>query len=635
MCGIYGKIRFDGRPATVEDAERACERMRHRGPDARGTYVRDGACLGHTRLSIIDLSPRGHQPMSGADGSLWIVFNGEIYNYLQIRPELEAKGHVFRSKTDTEVVLRSYEECGPSCVERLRGMFAFAVWDERQHTLFLARDRVGKKPLFYYRGRDFFSFASELRALVSDPEIPIAADPVAIHHYLTFQSVPAPFSAFRGIRKLPPAHWMLVRDGKEDIRRYWKLAFTPKFRPRGPSGVAGLEEGLLQKIREAVRLRLISDVPLGALLSGGVDSSGIVALMAGESKGSRVKTFTVGFEEKEYDEIGYARKVRDLYGTDHKEFVLRADMMSALPVLVDHFGEPFADPAALPHYYITRMARDHVAVALCGDGGDENFAGYQRHKLNVLWGGLEWFPKSLSERIAGLLPSGPKSMRQRSPVWIAKRFFQALSLSPPIRNLRFFGHFSDEMKSDLYAPGFSKAVEGVRSEDIVLGFYRESDADDVLDRILYTDIHTYLPDTLLPKVDVASMANSLEMRSPFLDHEVMEYAARLPSGLKMHGLQSKYILKKIFGRLLPRDILHRPKMGFGVPLDRWFRGEKKEFLHDTLLSSTAIGRGYFRHEQVRRILDEHVRGDWLWQYHLYNLLMLELWHRRFIDRRTP
>jgi len=632
MCGIYGKIQFHGRPASPEDAVRACDLLRHRGPDDRGIYAKGGACLGHTRLSIIDLSPLGHQPMTNEDGSLWIVFNGEIYNFLPIRSELEAKGHIFRSRTDTEVILHLYEQEGPSCVERLRGMFAIAIWNEKDRSLFLARDRVGKKPLFYFRGKEFISFCSELGPLVSDPEIPIEANPVAIHHYLTFQSVPAPFSAFRGIRKLPPAHWMVIRNGHEEVRRYWKLSFTPKFSVKKQSDITDLEEGLLEKIREAVRIRLISDVPLGALLSGGVDSSGIVALMAGETIGSRVKTFSVGFEEKEYDEIEYARQVSGRYQTEHTEFVLRADMMSALPLLVEHFGEPFADPAALPLYYITQMARGHVTVALCGDGGDENFAGYPRHKLNVLWGSLEWLPKTLSGVIVRRMPSKAAPKTSRSPIWIAKRFFQTVSLDPPIRNLRFFGHFSEEMKEELYTPGFMDTVAGIRSEDIVLRYFRESDADTLLDAILYADIHTYLSDTLLPKVDVASMANSLEMRSPLLDHEVMEYAARLPVNLKMRGLKNKYVLKKIFERFLPRKLLYRPKMGFGVPLDKWFREEKKDFVYDILLSSVAMQRGYFRPEKVRRILDEHAKREWFWQYHIYNLLMLELWHRRFLDR---
>jgi asparagine synthase (glutamine-hydrolysing) len=631
MCGIYGKIRFDGRPARGADAGLACELLHHRGPDDRGVYANGPACLGHTRLSVIDLSPLGHQPMSNEDRSSWIVFNGEIYNFQELRPFLEVKGHRFRSRTDTEVVLHLYEELGPDAVERLRGMFALAVWNEKERNLFMARDRVGKKPLFYYLCKDFVSFSSELTNLASDPEIPAEVDREAIHHYLTFQSVPAPFSAYRGIRKLPPGHWMSIRDGTATIRRYWKLSFRPKLPADTPARRSVLEERLIDEIREAVRIRMVSDVPLGALLSGGVDSSGIVALMSRESGRTPVKTFSVGFREKEYNELQYAGRVASLFGTDHREFVLQPDMMSALPILVERFGEPFADPAALPMYYITKVAREHVTVALCGDGGDESFAGYDRQKLNVMWARFEWFPKWCSDAVLRLLPSGPSVMRSRNPVWIARRFFQTLSLPPPERNLRFFGHFSDAMKSDIYTPEFASDMLGIRSEDIVIRYFQESDADNILDAILYADIHTYLSDTLLPKVDITSMANSLEMRSPLLDHKLMEFAARLPTSFKIRGLEGKYILKKVFERFLPRDWLHRPKMGFGVPLDRWFREEKRDFVYDTLLSSKAIGRGYFRQEKVRKILDEHVRRDWLWQYHIFNLLMLELWHRRFID----
>ncbi|HBO70208.1 MAG TPA: asparagine synthase (glutamine-hydrolyzing) [Deltaproteobacteria bacterium] len=631
MCGIYGKVRFDGRHADVLEAEQACTALRHRGPDDHGVYQKGGTCLGHARLSIIDLSPLGHQPMTNEDGSLWIVFNGEIYNFMELRLGLEAKGHRFRSRTDTEVVLHLYEELGAGCVDRLRGMFAFAIWDEKTRGLFLARDRVGKKPLYYSHRNEFLSFSSEVRPLAADPEIPTDVDPVAIHHYLTFQSVPNPFSAFRAIRKLPPAHWMMVRDGNVEIRRYWQLSYTPKFPSRSPEQRADLEDRLVEKIRDAVRVRLVSDVPLGALLSGGVDSSGVVALMSIASGEDPVRTFSVGFEEKEYDELGYARAVSERYRTDHKEFILRPNMTDVLPVLVEHFGEPFADPAALPLYFITRIAREYVKVALCGDGGDESFAGYHRHKLNLLLRGADRLPSRVTGRIASWLPA-PGTSSSKSPLWVAKRLFQTLSLPPAIRNLRFFGHFDRETKELLYTRAFAERVADADTEELVLERFRETDADNLLDTILYSDIHTYLADTLLPKVDITSMANSLEMRSPLLDHEMMEFAARLPADMKIRRLETKHILKKVFGRFLPPGMLQRPKMGFGVPLDRWFRGELKQKAYDLILSERAIERGYFREGQLRRILDEHVQGKWNWQYQIYNLLMLELWHRRFTDR---
>ncbi len=632
MCGIYGKVRFDGRDASADDAARACAALRHRGPDDSGVHAAGPACLGHARLSVIDLSPLGRQPMANEDGTVWIVFNGEIYNFPDLRPGLEGKGHRFRSRTDTEAVLHLYEEEGTSCVERLRGMFAFAIWDAKSGALFLARDRVGKKPLFYHSGKDAFSFCSELAPLVSDPEIPAAIDLEGIHHYLTYQSVPAPFTAYRGIRKLPPGHRMLVRDGRGEPRRYWKLSFAPKFPADTPARRASLEDALLEKVREAVRVRLASDVPLGALLSGGVDSSGVVALMAGETRGSPVRTFSVGFREKEFDELAHAREVAALFGTDHREFTLRPDMLSVLPLLVERFGEPFADAAAIPTYFISKVAREHVTVALCGDGGDESFAGYHRYKLNALLRGMDAVPGPLSRGILRLLNLVPHSPNVRSPLWIAKRTFQFLSLDPARRSLRFLGHFDNALKASLYTPEHAEAVAGIDSDAIYLSRFAETDADNLLDATLYADIHTYLPDTLLPKVDVTSMANSLELRSPLLDHELMEFAARLPADMKLRRLTTKYALKKVFGRLLPARLLSRPKMGFGVPLGHWFRTDLKEMVRETLLSKRAIGRGYFREETIRRILDEQADNRWHWHYHLYNLLMLELWHRRFVDR---
>jgi len=632
MCGIYGKIRFDGRPADRGDSERACDLLAHRGPDDRGTFVSGEACLGHTRLSIIDLSPQGRQPMCNEDGSLWIVFNGEIYNFFNLRTELEAKGHRFRSRTDTEVVLHLFEEKKEACVESLRGMFAFAIWDQTGKTLFLARDRVGKKPLFYYPGRNFFSFCSELAPLVSDPEIPVEVEPESIHHYLTFQSVPAPLTAYRSLRKLLPGHWGRISEGRFETRRFWKLSFREKYPADTSFRRAYLEERLLEKLEEAVRVRLESDVPLGALLSGGVDSSGVVALMSRAGSARAVRTFSVGFAEQEYNELRYAQEVSRRFGTEHTELTVKPDMLGILPLLVEHFGEPFSDSAAIPVYYITNAAREHVTVALCGDGGDESFAGYYRYKLLSLLGRFDWMPEFFSRTVFRLLRAIPHSPNVNNPLWIAKRFFQTLSLPPEIRNLRFYGHFNGELKSSLYTEGFARFVAGIDSEELVLRHYRETDADNLLDATLYADIHTYLSDTLLPKVDITSMANSLEMRSPYLDHELMEFAARLPANLKMKGLATKHILKKALRTLLPEQVINRPKMGFGVPLDHWFRGELKDMVRETLLSSRALGRGYFRQETIQKILDEQERNRWNWHHHIYNLLMLEMWHRRFIDR---
>jgi asparagine synthase (glutamine-hydrolysing) len=456
-------------------------------------------------------------------------------------------------------------------------------------------------------------------------------DRAAIHHYLTFQSVPAPMTAFAGVRKLPPGHWLRLREGREEVRRYWKLSFAPKFPADTPARRAGLEDRLFEEIRCAVRVRLLSDVPLGALLSGGVDSSGIVALMARERPGEPVKTFTVGFREKEYDELRFAREVSRICGTEHREFTISPGAASVLPLLVERFGEPFADSSAIPMYHITRIAREHVTVALCGDGGDESFAGYFRYKLNRLLGVARVVPPFLPRAAAALLRRLPHAPSIHSPLWISKRLFQTLALPPGVRNIRFYGHFDPEAKRALYTPEFASEVSDLDSDEIALARFRETDADNLLDATLYADIHTYLPDTLLPKVDVTSMANSMEIRSPLLDPFLMEFAARLPADFKLRRLTAKYALKRAFGRVLPERLFRRPKRGFGVPLDHWFRTELKGMVRELLLSPRTLQRGYFREEAVRRMLEEQEKNLWQWHHHLYNLMMLELWHRRFID----
>lgn len=631
MCGICGKINFNGEPVGEALIRNMASDLVHRGPDDEGVYVKNGAGLGHRRLSIIDLSPAGHQPMCNEDGTIWIAFNGEIYNFPDLRNGLIGRGHVFRSHTDTETILHLYEEEGPGCVKRLRGMFAFAIWDERDRSLFLARDRVGKKPLFYFLNDDSLIFASEIKAILRDPAVERRPDLTAIHHYLTYQSVPAPFSAFEGIKKLPPAHYLVCRDGKIRVERYWKLRYLPKFAADTPSAERALEEELLEKIKDAVRIRLVSDVPLGAFLSGGMDSSIVVALMSGMMK-EPVRTFSIGFHEEAYDERRFARIVAERFGTRHTEFKVRPDAVEILPRLVRYYNEPFADPSAIPSYYVSKLAREHVTVALNGDGGDESFAGYERYVANWIAMQFELLPHFLRKKvfpaIAALLP-GTKDLN--GVVWRLKRFSQIAPLSPELRNAHWLCHFSTAMKSELYSDGFRRATEGLDSFEVLLGKYAEAEADNFTDRTLYADVSLYLADTLLVKMDIASMANSLEARSPFLDHELMEFAARLPDRLKLSRLRTKAILKDAFKDILPEEITGRKKMGFGVPLDYWFRNELKEMTYDILLGQRCTERGYFNKAYVKRILDEHVAGKWNWQYHIYNLLMLELWHRQFID----
>jgi asparagine synthase (glutamine-hydrolysing) len=632
MCGIAGKLYFDPeRPVERDILERMNAVQAHRGPDDAGIYCEGPVGLAHRRLSIIDLSPAGHQPMGNEDGTIWIIFNGEVYNFLSLRPALLARGHHFRSQTDTEVILHLYEDHGVECLQFLRGMFAFAIWDARRRQLFLARDRLGKKPLCYQQDGEAFRFASEAKAILQDPAVAACPDPRAISQYLTYGYVPSPGSAFQGMRKLPPAHYLLCHDGKTETFRYWRLRRDRKL----TRSEAEWCEEILARLEEAVRLRLISDVPLGAFLSGGIDSSAVVAMMtrAGGATAGAIKTFSIGFDEPEYDELAYARLVAKRIGADHHELVVRPDAVAILPKLAWHFDEPFGDSSAVPTYYVAQMTRQYVTVALNGDAGDENFGGYDRYVANLLAAAFDRWPgASLFRRaIRWGLQYWPHTGGRRSLLSRGRRFLDGLTEVPERRYARWFCHFYGERKDELLSPDFRLRLDGEDALDLLLAAYRGSDAPDFIDATLDVDTGLYLPDDLLVKVDIASMAHSLEARSPFLDHEFMEFAATIPSDLKVRGRTKKYILKRALSGLLPEEILHRPKMGFGVPIDHWLRHELKDLAYDSLLSPRAIDRGYFRQESVRRLLDEHVQRKANWHYLLWTLLVLELWHRTYVD----
>ncbi len=630
MCGICGKINFSNEPVNEGLLRRMTSCLSHRGPDDEGIYLKDNVGLGHRRLSIIDLSLSAHQPMSNEDRSVWIVYNGEIYNFMELREELIKKGHSFRSRSDTETILHAYEEYGVECLKHLRGMFAFAIWDERKQTLFLARDRVGKKPLCYRHSENSFSFASEIKSILQDESFERKPDYTAIHHYLTYQDVPSPWTAFEGIKKLPPAHYLVLKNGQAEIKKYWKLSYLPKHK----MNAGELQNEIIERLREAVRIRLISDVPLGAFLSGGIDSSAIVALMAGMMR-EPVKTFSIGFKEEAYNELKYARMVAERFKTDHTEFIVEPKALDIIDKLVWHYNEPFADSSAIPTYYLSKLAREHVTVILNGDGGDENFAGYERYIANELSVKIQrFFPASFAKGLLPLVMLLPHGDHPGNFSWKLKRFFQEYIKSAEIRNASLLSHFTTEMKAGIYSDDFLSKASSEDSFALLFDKYREADADIFLDKTLYADVMTYLPDDLLVKVDIASMANSLEARSPFLDHEFMEFAARIPAELKLKGWTTKYILKEALKGILPDEVLFRNKMGFGVPIDHWFRNELKEMAYDVILSERAIARGYFKKEAVKKILDEHTSGKWKWHNHIWNLLMFELWHRMFIDEKT-
>ncbi len=627
MCGIVGIVHRDERPVDAALLGRMNEAIHHRGPDEEGTYLKGRAGMAMRRLAIIDLAG-GQQPISNEDGTLWIVFNGEIYNFRELKERLEKLGHHFRTDCDTEAVVHAYEQYGTDAPKHLRGMFAFAIWDERKGELFLARDRVGKKPLLYAQTEGKLIFGSEFQALLLHPEVGRDVDREAIHHYLSFMCVPAPMTAYRQIRKLEPGHTLrYTRDGEIKIERYWQPDFSKKI------DISEEEAGerVLEILRDAVRVRLMSEVPLGAFLSGGVDSSTVVALMS-EVSPTPVKTFSIGFEEQDFSELHHARRVAEHVGAEHHEFIVRPDALEVLPTLVEHYGEPYADSSAIPTYYVARETRKHVTVALNGDGGDESFAGYERYAAMRLSERYRKLPNVLRERVirqaVDLLPS---SELKRGRVRNLKRFLQAASLPPVERYLRWVSVFDVGAKADLYTDEFRHETEGADVRQWLAPWFARANGAGVVDASLLTDTMTYLPNDLLVKVDIASMAVSLEARSPFLDHHVIEFAASLPENLKLRGLTTKYLLKRSLKKLLPSDNLTRKKMGFGVPVGHWFRGEMQPFLREHLLSEKASRRGITRPEVVTRMVEEHTRGAKDYTHQLWTLLMLELWFKRFID----
>jgi asparagine synthase (glutamine-hydrolysing) len=629
MCGIAGRVNYRSAAPVAAPVMRAmCDLISHRGPDGDGVWTDGAVGFGHRRLAIIDLSDAGRQPMTAADGATTITFNGEIYNFLELRRELERRGHRFRSRTDTEVILAAYREWDVECLSRLRGMFAFALWDHRRRRLFVARDRVGKKPLHYWLDADGIAFASEPKAFLADPSFRAEPDSEAISAYLAYQYIPSPLSAFKGVHKLPPAHYLLVENGSLTIRRYWKLSYARKQQ----ISVDDACSELLQRLREAVRLRLISDVPLGAFLSGGIDSSAIVALMA-ELSDAPVKTFSIGFEEQDFDELPHARLVAQRYQTDHHEYVVRPDAAEVFPHLVWHYNEPYADPSGIPTYYLSELARQHVTVALNGDAGDENFAGYRRYIPAARAQQFDRLPSPVRRALASIAHSAPAPLQTDSLLYRGRRWLRRLADSPEGRYARRVMLFDPDLKQEICEPGFIAATGGAGGETFLRDAFLASDATDLIDAQLDVDVAYYLSDCLLVKVDIATMAHGLEGRSPMLDHEFMEFAASLPSDLKIRHGVSKYILKQAVREILPSQIIDRPKKGFSVPLGDWFRSELRELSGDLLLSGRLEERGYFKPREVRRLLEEHWRGAAEWQDQLWALLMLESWHRTFIDQR--
>jgi len=631
MCGIAGFFRgplTDDRQDHQGWLAAMGNAIRHRGPDASGVWLDERVGLVHRRLSILDLSTAGNQPMISESGRYVIVFNGEIYNFKALRQQLASGGCTFRTQTDTEVLLKLFERDGERCLDELNGMFAFAIWDTQACRLFLARDRLGKKPLYYFFDGQRFAFASELKALTTLPFVKKKIRPDSVKDFFAYQYVPDPKTIYKNVYKLPPGFWMSTDGGLEtDLHQYWDVSFGRQ----NSAGPEELADGLYNLIDDAVRLRMVSDVPLGAFLSGGIDSSAVVGLMAGHSPGHPVTTCAIGFDSERFDEVQWARKVANRFRTNHHEFTVRDSVSDNLETISRFFDEPFADPSFVPTYYVSQLARQQVTVALAGDGGDENFAGYSKYVTDLTENQLrrrvpEMLRLSCMPTLAKLASRIPHPIGGR-----AQSLFETLALEPDEAFFVTNSFFRRSVWNDLVHGDFKRETEGYDPANITRTHYHNADTEDHLSRILYTDIKTYLPGDILVKVDRMSMANSLETRAPLLDYRVVEYAASIPSRMKLNGREKKDILKKAFGRLLPEDVLYRKKMGFSVPLAEWLRKEIRP-LAESIFRSDQGGLAYvFNMVRVRELWYIHLKGDSRYTQELWTMIAFELWWRSYYD----
>ncbi|MGH9513711.1 MAG: asparagine synthase (glutamine-hydrolyzing) [Terriglobales bacterium] len=621
MCGIAGIV--DSRAGARVDQftiHRMCEAIVHRGPDDEGIFVKDGSGLGMRRLRVIDLAG-GDQPIFNEDRTVWVVFNGEIYNFPELRRELENRGHRFSTHSDTEVIVHLYEDMGAECVQKLRGMFAFAVYDDRRRRLLMARDRVGKKPLHYALANGRLLFASEIKAILTvAPEL-ATVNPEAVLQYFYFGYIPDPGTAFSSIHKLPPGHLMEFESGKISIRKYWDF---PRYGTNSPANEEECLRELEHQLEEAVRIRMIADVPLGAMLSGGTDSSTVVALMA-RSSSRPVKTFAIGFQQADFNEAPFARIVSERFGTEHHELILEPNVVETVEKLTSCMEEPFGDSSMLPTYFISCLARQNVTVVLSGDGGDEAFAGYERYRIHLQdrSHGYGWIPPWAGRLYRKQIhPLVPRNVPGRSLAYSISlpwqdRYTEGVSFQP----------FQRQMQ--VLSADFLGSSEPLRPFRVLLD---EAPADDPLGRVLYLDSKTYLPGDILTKVDRMSMLTSLEVRVPMLDHVFLEWVTGLTSEWKMRGTDQKYILKKLAERVgVPRKVLHRPKQGFSLPLVHWIRHELKDLILTVMLEPRTLQRGYFNPAGIRSLLDEHFQERRDHSARIWRLLMFELWQRNFME----
>lgn len=625
MCGIAGCFFRDERSVDKDTLICMTRTLTHRGPDEEGYYInkRANIGLGHRRLSIIDLAT-GQQPLSNEDRTIWISFNGEIYNFKELISELEAKGHQFRTKSDTEAIVHAYEEWGVESVKRLRGMFAFALWDEKRQNLILARDRVGKKPLYYCENPQMFLFGSEIKAILEMPDISRDIDYTSLYDYLSLLYVPAPKTIFKAIKKLPAAHYAIISCNSIQVKPYWNLEFYPD----ESLSESRMTEELLDILEQAAKIRMISEVPLGAFLSGGVDSSGVVALMAKNSS-TPVKTNSISFNLAKYNESSFAKTVSKLFSTDHHEFHVTPEAVSAIEKLAWHYDEPFADSSAVPTYYVSKMARENVTVSLSGDGGDENFAGYRRYYFDMRENAVRnMVPDRLRQAVFGTIGRLYPKADYLPQIFRGKAFISNVARDPVDAYYFSVSALYGEEKNKLLHPDIVKSLKGYRTRDLFYHYYNNAPAIDHLSKIQYLDIKTYLCDDILTKVDRASMAVSLEVRCPILDHVFMEYAAKIPSKYKLVGIDGKHIFKKALKKYLPDDILYRKKMGFGVPIAEWLRTDLKEYGRKNVLQGSASSN-YLQHDFVNKLWIEHQKGIRNRSTELWVIMMLNLWHKNF------
>ena len=625
MCGIAGFVDSSHASLAVDrdDARklvcRMCDAIRHRGPDDEGTFVGPGVALGMRRLSIIDLAT-GHQPIANEDDTIRVVFNGEIYNFRELRKELEAAGHRFATSTDTEVIVHAYEEWGTGAIGRLRGMFAIAIWNDATRELVLARDRIGIKPLYFaHTGRRLY-FGSEIKSLLCAPDVPRTLDFAALDHYLSFLYTPREGSIFSAISKLPPGHLLTWRDGITAIRSFWRFPARESF--DGDEAAAATE--LRRVLQDAVRGHLISDVPVGAFLSGGIDSSVVVGLMAEECS-APVRTFSIGFNEPAFDELAHARRVAEHFGTDHHEFVVEPNAYDLLDQLISHFDEPFADASAIPTWYVSQLAREHVTVVLSGDGGDELFGGYDRYLPHPRVAAFDRFsPASLRPVAAAMARCLPHGLR-------GKNFLRHVGYDARGRYLDAIRFFADDEKTALLSGDLLAELGGQKASSRLASHFDDAECLPWTSQMMRFDAMTYLPEDVLTKVDRMSMAHSIESRVPLLDNEVVDFAASLPAAFKIRHGRRKHILKQVAASLLPHDLLDRPKQGFGVPLATWFQGDLRDVFSDTLMSRPASSRGYFQPRFVERLVREHLNGTRDHSLRLWQLVVFERWHRQYVD----